>query len=105
MSLLKPGLGDVLDRLTVVAMKRMRVREGGDADQALDREWVELHDHLRAEIGEDACKVAIATAELAAINGAIWALVEAVGADDPRQRLNELRVAVRRAIGSEEVKV
>ena len=100
MSLLKPKLGEVLDRLTIVAMKRLR-----DKGQGLEGEWQELQRFLRDELSNESAAPVIAVAELAAINAALWSLVEALSPEDPRQQLNLQRAEAVRKLGGDDVKV
>ena len=100
MSLLNPKLGEVLDRLTIVAMKRLR-----DKGQGLEGEWQELQRFLRDELSNESAATVIAVAELAAINAALWSLVEALSPEDPRQQLNLQRAEAVRKLGGDDVKV
>ena len=100
MSLFDPKLGEVLDRLTIVAMKRLR-----DKGQGLEEEWQELKRLLAKELHEEVVIHVVATAELAAINAALWSLVETLGPEDPRQQLNRKRAEAIKKLGGDDVKV
>ena len=100
MSLLNPKLGEILDRLTIVAMKRLR-----DKGQGLEGEWQELRRFLEEELHPEGVAIVVAVAELAAINAALWSLVEALSPEDPRQELNLQRAEAIKKLGGDDVKV
>ena len=103
MSLLRPKVGEVLDRLTIVAMKRIPDIE---ARGALENEWQELKEWLCGNLGEEQALLAARVAELAALNAFIWNLVEQANREgDPRQALNRARAELIKGLGGDDVKV
>lgn len=72
--LTNPGVGDISDRLTILALKRLHGTAAGHDVSHFDREWATLHTMLRGRTLNAAWFEQVL--ELGAVNAKLWALTD-----------------------------
>lgn len=70
MSLVNPTVGEITDRLTILALKRLHGTAEGKNVAHFDREWASLHTALRSRTLNGAWFEQVL--ELGAVNAALW---------------------------------
>ncbi len=74
MSLVNPTVGDISDRLTILALKRLHGTNDGHHVGHFDREWAALHTMVKARTLNGAWFELVL--ELAAVNAELWKLTD-----------------------------